>query len=59
MGSAQKYAARETRAAWSLAHGLTILELDGRFPPGADVDAAWVAGLGAIRAVLGGAVIRT
>jgi AcrR family transcriptional regulator len=47
------------RAAWSLAHGLTILELDGRFPPGADVDAAWVAGLGAIRAVLGGAVIRT
>jgi AcrR family transcriptional regulator len=36
------------RATWALAHGLTILELDGRFPPGADVDAAWAAGIGAI-----------
>lgn len=33
------------RALWALAHGLTLLELDGRFPPGADIDAAWRAGL--------------
>jgi AcrR family transcriptional regulator len=37
------------RAAWALAHGLTSLELDRRFPPGADVDAAWEAGIGALR----------
>ena len=35
------------RAAWAFAHGMTILELDGRFPPGADVDAAWAAGIAA------------
>lgn len=33
------------RAAWAFAHGMTILELDGRFPPDADLDAAWSAGL--------------
>jgi AcrR family transcriptional regulator len=33
------------RAVWAFAHGMTILELDGRFPPGADLDAAWRAGL--------------
>jgi hypothetical protein len=27
---------------------MTILELDGRFPPGADMDAAWDAGLQAL-----------
>jgi AcrR family transcriptional regulator len=31
------------RALWAAAHGLTILELNGRFPPGADLDAAWAA----------------
>lgn len=31
------------RAAWASAHGLTLLELAGRFPPGADLDAAWAA----------------
>jgi AcrR family transcriptional regulator len=36
------------RAAWAFAHGMTILELDGRFPPGADLDAAWSSGMGAI-----------
>lgn len=36
------------RAAWAFAHGMTILELDGRFPPGADLDAAWTAGIGAL-----------
>jgi AcrR family transcriptional regulator len=33
------------RATWAFAHGMTILELDGRFPPGADLDAAWAAGV--------------
>jgi hypothetical protein len=27
---------------------MTILELDGRFPPDADLDAAWAAGIGAM-----------
>jgi AcrR family transcriptional regulator len=35
------------RAAWAFAHGMTILELDRRFPPGADLDAAWAAGIAA------------
>ena len=35
------------RAAWAFAHGMTILELNGRFPPGADLDAAWDRGLAA------------
>ena len=26
------------RAVWAFAHGMTILELSGRFPPGADLD---------------------
>jgi AcrR family transcriptional regulator len=29
------------RALWALAHGLVTLELAGRFPPGADLDATW------------------
>jgi AcrR family transcriptional regulator len=33
------------RAAWAFAHGMTILEIDGRFPPGADLDVAWSSGL--------------
>lgn len=33
------------RAAWAFAHGMTILELDGRFPAGADLDAAWAAAI--------------
>lgn len=33
------------RALWALAHGLTLLELDGRFPADADIEAAWRAGL--------------
>jgi AcrR family transcriptional regulator len=36
------------RAAWAFAHGMTILELDRRFPPDADLDAAWHAGLAAL-----------
>jgi AcrR family transcriptional regulator len=37
------------RAAWAFAHGMTILELNDRFPPGADLDAAWARGLAALR----------
>ena len=39
------------RAVWAFAHGMVILELDGRFPPGADLEAAWGAGLAAFGAV--------
>jgi AcrR family transcriptional regulator len=38
------------RAVWAFAHGMVILELDGRFPPDADLDAAWAAGLTAFGA---------
>jgi AcrR family transcriptional regulator len=41
------------RAAWALAHGLTSLELVDRFPPDADLDAAWRAGVAALRAKAG------
>ena len=37
------------RAAWAFAHGMTILELNDRFPPGADLDAAWERGIEALR----------
>lgn len=33
------------RAAWSFAHGMVSLEIADRFPPDADLDAAWTAGL--------------
>ncbi|HEX6425374.1 MAG TPA: TetR-like C-terminal domain-containing protein [Acidimicrobiales bacterium] len=32
------------QALWSFAHGMVILELDGRFPEGSDLDATWAAG---------------
>jgi AcrR family transcriptional regulator len=35
------------RAAWAFAHGMVDLELAGRFPPGADLDAAWADAIGA------------
>ena len=37
------------RAFWAFAHGMVILELNGRFPPDADLDAAWRRGLKAFR----------
>jgi AcrR family transcriptional regulator len=37
------------RAAWAFAHGMTILELNRRFPPDADLEAAWERGLAAFR----------
>ncbi len=33
------------RAVGAFAHGMTILELDGRFPPEADLGAAWETGI--------------
>lgn len=41
--------ADRARAAWAFAHGMTILELSRRFPPDADLDAAWDRGLDAFR----------
>jgi AcrR family transcriptional regulator len=37
------------RAVWAFAHGMVALELAERFPPGADLDAAWRAGITALR----------
>ena len=37
------------RAVWAFAHGMTVLELNERFPPDADLDAAWKRGLDAFR----------
>lgn len=37
------------RAAWALAHGLVILEINARFPADADIDAAWEAGITALQ----------
>jgi AcrR family transcriptional regulator len=36
------------RAAWAFAHGMVVLELAGRFPPDADLDAAWDRGVAAL-----------
>jgi len=35
------------RAVWAFAHGMVILELNRRFPPGADLDQTWRTGIGA------------
>lgn len=37
------------RAAWAFAHGMVDLELAGRLSPGAEVEAAWAAGIAAFR----------
>jgi hypothetical protein len=34
---------------FAFAHGMTILDLDNRFPEDADLDAAWLRGLNALR----------
>jgi AcrR family transcriptional regulator len=39
------------RALWAFAHGMAALEVAGRFPPDADVDAAWQAGISALRSL--------
>ncbi|HEX3564678.1 MAG TPA: TetR/AcrR family transcriptional regulator [Acidimicrobiales bacterium] len=33
-----------SQALWSFAHGMVILELDARYPPGSDLDATWRSG---------------
>jgi len=38
------------RAMWAFAHGMTILQLNDRFPAGADLDASWARGLAALAA---------
>ncbi|MET7299828.1 TetR/AcrR family transcriptional regulator [Embleya sp. NPDC005575] len=38
------------RAVWGFAHGMVVLELAGRFPPGADLSGAWAKGCGAFSA---------
>jgi len=37
------------RAFWAFAHGMVVLELAGRFPPDADLDTAWQAGVNAFQ----------
>lgn len=32
-----------SQALWSLAHGMVILEIDGRYPDGSDLDQTWAA----------------
>jgi AcrR family transcriptional regulator len=39
------------RAAWAFLHGMSILELDGRFPADATTEPAWQEGIAAFRAV--------
>ncbi|MFI5773859.1 TetR/AcrR family transcriptional regulator [Streptomyces sp. NPDC051658] len=47
------------RSFWAFAHGMVVLELDGRFPAGADLESAWHTGCEAfaqaIRTKTGGA----
>jgi len=40
------------QAVWSAAHGMVILELDGRYPPDSDLDRTWRAAADAFRAAL-------
>jgi AcrR family transcriptional regulator len=39
--------AQRAQALWSFAHGMVILEIDGRFPEGSDLDGTWKAGAAA------------
>jgi AcrR family transcriptional regulator len=34
---------QRAQALWSCAHGMAILEIDGRYPPDSDLDATWSA----------------
>jgi len=40
------------QALWSFAHGMVILEIDGRFPDGSDLDRTWRSGAAAFGGVL-------
>jgi AcrR family transcriptional regulator len=37
------------RAFWAFAHGMVVLEMNHRFPPGADLDTTWGNGINAFR----------
>ena len=39
-----------SQALWSFAHGMVILEIDGRYPDGSDLDRTWSAGAAAFTA---------
>jgi len=43
------------QALWSFAHGMVILEIDDRYPPGSDLDRTWQAGSAAFSAATPGA----
>ncbi|MGW1466352.1 TetR/AcrR family transcriptional regulator [Streptomyces sp. NPDC002308] len=45
--------ADRARAAWAFAHGMVVLELNGRFPPDTDLTEAWTAGITAFTAFPG------
>ncbi|HEU5385487.1 MAG TPA: WHG domain-containing protein [Streptosporangiaceae bacterium] len=47
LAAAAGYDEARARAMWAFAHGMVSLEIDGRFPPRADLDQAWRAGLAA------------
>jgi AcrR family transcriptional regulator len=47
LAAAVGYDEARARAMWAFAHGMVSLEIDGRFPPDADLDHAWRAGLAA------------
>jgi AcrR family transcriptional regulator len=47
LAQAAGYDQARARAMWAFAHGMVSLEIDGRFPPHADLDQAWRAGLAA------------
>ena len=47
LAEAAGYDEARARAMWAFAHGMVSLEIDGRFPPQADLDEAWRAGLAA------------
>ena len=38
-----------SQALWSFAHGMVILEIDGRYPDGSDLDRTWRGGRGRLR----------
>ena len=40
------------QAMWSFAHGMVILEIDGRYPAESDLERTWAAGAAAFRAAL-------
>ncbi len=44
---------RRAQALWSFAHGMVILELDDRYPPGSDLDGTWRAGAAAFEQAVG------